>query len=358
MISQSPHGVFDLSLPEKTVMSLQSLSNTVGALKAESIATENLIQPKKSGLDIFLSVVTLGLYAVYKNSAEEKTRNELLDLGKAFLQWDPDRSDIPLTIQVRGKTYEMSDTASNSVRVLDTKTGRTQEIDNLSLKDIRTTIFSDLMHHQDFFEAMEQRVLRDSSVRVDLQGILQERANACGDASTSMILKYHGRDYAPATNSRPLLEGLYKEEVLETLHKQQLRSEEVQPRHPQSYSCDDIYKGLNKNGPLLCNLVGHFVVVHGVNQAQNRVDIFCPLLGNRCCSIQDLNAHLDWDDDTQPLIGFQPSTTGTNQSTPGTNQDPEFRPSIIDQLGVQVLKAGYGIGNGWLKTPEAFDKTL
>ncbi|WP_368640982.1 papain-like cysteine protease family protein [Castellaniella ginsengisoli] len=338
-------------------MSLQSLSSTVGALKPESVSTENLIQPKKSGMDIFLSVVTFGIYALYKSSAEEKTRNELLDLGKAFLQWDPARPDLPLSIEIRGKSYELSDTASNSVRILDTRTGSAKEIDGLSLKDIRTTIFSDLMHHQDFFEAMEQRMARDSSVRVDLHGMRQERANACGDASISMILKYHGQDYAPATNSRPLLEGRYKDEVLETLGKQQLRPQEVQPRHHQSYSCDDIRTGL-KNGPLLCTLTGHFVVVYGVNQAQGRVDIYCPLLGERCCSIQDLNEHLDWDDDTLPLIGFQLNKTDTTSPSQGTSLDPDFRPGIIDRLGVQVLKTGYGIGNGWLKTPEAFEKTL
>lgn len=62
-------------------------------------------------------------------------------------------------------------------------------------------IFPDLMNHADFSQAMERRIYEDTTVHVDIIGMKQERANACGEASRNMILSYHGIDYGPATDA-------------------------------------------------------------------------------------------------------------------------------------------------------------
>ena len=62
-------------------------------------------------------------------------------------------------------------------------------------------IFPDLMNHADFSQAMERRIYEDTAVHVDIIGMKQERANACGEASRNMIFSCPGIDYEPATDA-------------------------------------------------------------------------------------------------------------------------------------------------------------
>lgn len=52
-----------------------------------------------------------------------------------------------------------------------------------------------------FSQAMERRIYEDTAVHVDIIGMKQERANACGEASRNMIFSCPGIDYEPATDA-------------------------------------------------------------------------------------------------------------------------------------------------------------
>lgn len=80
-------------------------------------------------------------------------------------------------------------------------------------------IFSDLMNHSDFSDAMGRRIYEDTTVHVDIIGMKQDRANACGEASRNKIPTYHGVNYDPAMNSRALFEENAKEERVAQLRK-------------------------------------------------------------------------------------------------------------------------------------------
>lgn len=172
-----------------------------------------------------------------------------------------------------------------------------------------------------------------------------------------MILAYHGLDYAPATNDRFILDGLAPEDVIGELKKNGLKPQHIMAENHQAYSSEQIRKGL-ENGPLLCELSGHFVVIHGVNEMFDRVDIFCPLLGNRSTSLAELNEHLSWDQNRgeAPLTSYTKTGASGNDAPAafGKSLDPDFSPSIIDRMGVSVLTTAYALGNSWLQSPEAF----
>src|SRR5690606_40655552 len=65
----------------------------------------------------------------------------------------------------------------------------------------------------------------------------------------------------------------------------------------------------------------------------DRVDIFCPLLGNRCTSVADLNAHLEWIQGRgeAPLMGFQKAGNDSNDF--GKNTDADFSRSEERRVG-------------------------
>lgn len=343
-------------------MSVSSLNQTlsnINALKTEQLSGDHLLSSEKSALDMFLNVITLGIYGAYKNAQDNNMRNDLLDLGRAFLKQNPGQPDIPVSLTIRGKNYEICDMPDGGIRLLERESGKTSEFADLSIAGIRDMIFFDLLSHADFFEAMANRMYEDaSSFNVDLVGMKQERANACGEASRNMILAYHGLNYDPASNDRFLLEGVSVDDIIGQLGEKGLSSRPLMSDSPNEYKSDRIKQGL-ETGPLLCQLEGHFVVVHGVNTNQDRVDIFCPLLGNRCCSLDDFNAHLDWDQDfgMAPLVQF--SRVGLAEDAEigrGQANEPNFKSSIIDRLGVSILATGYKMGNSWLKSPAEFAK--
>lgn len=341
-------------------MSIASLGKTLTAAGAQRISSESLSKPLNKTLDKILNVITLGIYGAYRRSVVSEAKNALLDLGMALVKWNPADSAIPVKLRIENRDYELSD-VPDGIRLLDRASGEDIEVAGLSLASLRDMIFSDLMNHPDFADDMERRIDEDSTEHVDFVGLRQERANACGDASRNMILAYHGIDYAPATNSRGMFEGTFTQDLLWELGDKGLSHLALHANEHDGYTCDQIRSGL-KNGPLLCQLKGHFVIVHGVNAVFDRVDIFCPLLGNRSASLADFNSHLDWEQNAReaPLMYFRKAGhhAGETAGVFGKNNDPEFSPGIIDRLGVTVLATGYAMGNSWLKNPEDFAHSL
>jgi len=339
-------------------MNIASVGQTLTAVGAKGISGDNLPSPLNKTLEKILNVITLGIYGVYKKSLALEARNSILDLAKALIEWNPKTPDIPVKLKIAERNYELSDMPEGGIRLLDAATKEEMKVDGVSLGAIQNMILSDLMNHPDFSQDMERRIYEDSTVHVDFVGLKQQRANACGDASRNMILAYHGVDYAPATNSRDLFDGSAKDELLSELRGKGLSCVPLFGEVRDSYTCEEIQKSLKKDGPLLCELKGHFVIVHGANETFDRVDIFCPLLGNRCASLADFNAHLDWEQNfgAAPLMGFQKAGSHSSNvaSGLGKNTDADFSPGIIDRMGVGVLATVYAIGNSWLKSPEAF----
>lgn len=347
-------------------MSVSSLNQTLTAVSNLQISGESLSKPLSGKFERLLDMITFGIYGAYKKSSMKETRNDLLDLGIAFLKWDPARPDIPVSLTSEGKSYEISDTPNGGVRLSDRASGEAVEIENITISSIRDMVVLDLMSQPDFSEDIRKRVYDDSSsVHLDFVGIKQERANACGEAAKNMILAYHGLDYDPATNSRMILEPAYQEDILLELQGRGVEPLPLRPQWDKAYTCEQIREGL-ETGPLLAVLGHHYVAVHGVNEVLGRVDVFCPLLGNRSCSLADFNAHLAWDpnvdgdDDEPPLSQFRKMSTSTDETPTGfgKSRDPDFAPTLLDRLGVKIVKEGSAIGNSWLKSPEDFAKTL
>ncbi|MCD2511729.1 papain-like cysteine protease family protein [Comamonas endophytica] len=342
-------------------MSIAPLSKALTAAGAHQISSESLFKPLKTTLDKIINVITLGIYGAYKNDVASETKNALLDLGKALVKWNPDAPDIPVELKIDNRDYEISDMPNGGLRLVDCASGEKIEIDGVSLASMRDMILSDLMNHPDFSQAMEQRFYEDATVHVDFVGLKQERANACGEASRNMILAYHGVDYAPATNSRNIFAGIDKDELVLEMRGKGLTSLPLHANEHDGYTSEQIRAGL-KNGPLLCELTGHFVIVHGVNTMFDRVDIFCPLLGNRSASLADFNSHLDWAQDVgkAPLTAFRKTDAHADDTAGGFGKrhDADSSSGIIDRLGVGLLATGFAIGNSWLKSLEDFADTM
>lgn len=360
-LSHLPCGSKDEKSSKESAMSIASLGQTLASFSANKISGESLANPLSKTVDKILNVLTLGIYGAYKESAALGMANDLLDFAKAVALWKPDSPEIPVRLNISGRSYEIYDVPNGGIQVFDCASGEKEDIEGVSLALMRDMIFSDLMSYPDFSEIMARRIDEDTTVCVDFVGLKQERANACGEASRNMLLAYHGIDYAPATNTRSILEGTTNEEVISELREQGLLPEALWKEFPEKYTCKEIEQGL-KNGPLLCNLEGHLIVVHGVNDIFDRVDVFCPLLGNRCVSLADFNSHLEWaqDDGFAPLTQFKKSAESVENVSAGFGERVETgsSPDLIDRLGVSVLKAGYALGNSWLKTPEEFARSL
>ncbi len=339
-------------------MSIASLQQTLTAVGAHQVSGEVLSNPLSKTFDKMLNVITLGIYGAYKSSVATDMKNDFLDLGKALLRWDPACPGVSVQLALHGEKYEISNMPDGGLRLLDCASGQEKEIAGVSLHSLRNMIFSDLINNPDFSKAMERRIYDDTTVHVDFIGMKQERANACGEASMNMILAYHGIDYAPATNSRGVLEGNSKEELLDQMRGNNLYSTPLVAKNNE-YTCEQLEDGLKK-GPLLCELAGHFVVVHGVNALLDRVDIYCPLLGSRSARLSDFNAHLEWDqkENEFPLMHFAKIFDSGPEAHKGfgKNTDEGFSPSTIDRMGVSVLKGGYALGNSWLQAPEDFSR--
>ncbi|MBS7777913.1 papain-like cysteine protease family protein [Acidovorax sp. CCYZU-2555] len=333
------------------------MQQTLTAIGSNQVSGESLLKPLGKTLGKILNVISLGIYGAYKQSAASDMKNDLLDLGKAIIKWDPDFPEIPVQLMLNGQKYEISDVPHGGVRLHECSGGESTEIDGVSLSSLRDMIFSELMNHPDFSDAMERRIFEDSTVHVDLKGMKQERANACGEACRNMILAYHGIDYDPATNSRAIFEGNTKDELLDQFLDNGLIARPLFAGGVKAYTCEQIQESLQK-GPLLCELEGHYIVVHGVNALFGRIDVYCPLLGNRSTSLEEFNAHLDWDQESHqsPLMQFEKKNISTEESLSGFGQskDADFSPGIIDRLGVLALTSIISIGNSWLKAPEDF----
>lgn len=340
-------------------MSIASLQHTLTGIGASQVSSESLSNPLGRTFDKILNVLTMGIYGAYKESVASEMKNDLLDLGKAIMSWDPQGPDTPVKLTLGGEDYEISDMPHGGIRLQQRPGGACKEIDGVSLSALRDMIFSDLMNHRDFSAAMDRRIYEDTTVHVDMIGMKQERANACGEACRNMILSYHVVDYDPATNSRALFEGNTKEELVTQLRKNGLAHIPLltQDGNEKAYTCEQIQESL-KRGPLLCELEGHYIIVHGANAMLGRVDVYCPLLGNRCASLDDFNAHLDWEQDYReaPLMQFEKMNAAVQKPSAGFGKstDENFSPGIIDQLGVSVLVVVSSIGNSWLKLPEQF----
>lgn len=338
-------------------MSISSLQQTLAAVGSNQVSGESLLNPLGKTLGKIINIITLGIYGAYKQSAASDMKNDLLDLGKAIIKWDPDCPEIPVQLMLNGQRYEVSDMPYGGVRLHDCSGGESTEIDGVSLSSLRDMIFSELMNHPDFSDAMERRIFEDSTVHVDFKGMKQERANACGEACRNMILAYHGFDYDPATNSRAIFEGNTKDELLEQFLDNGLVARPLLTRGVKAYTCEQIQESLQK-GPLLCELEGHYIVVHGANALLGRIDVYCPLLGNRSTSLAEFNAHLDWDQEFQksPLMQFEKMNTSPEELSHGfgKSKDADFSPGIIDRLGVSIIMTISSIGNSWLKAPEDF----
>lgn len=333
-------------------MSISSISKAINSLTPESIDNQNGLTSNNKVLNIFLSIVTLGIYTAYKNASNEKPRNELLDLGCSLLKFDPDCQDVPLNVKINGNSYELYNTQKNSILIRNIKTGQSEEIDGLSLVNVRDGIISEVLNKPDLFDDMQERIRNNEYTGVDLHVIKQQKANACGEASVAMIKKYFGVKYDPPTNNRPVMKGISIDELLIDLYKSGIISEACKPSVAEHYSIEDIAKGL-QNGPLLCNLIGHAVIINQVNMATERIRICCPMLGNRECSLEDLNLNLEWDDKSIPLIQFKTNTSyNPVKSGSGEITDPNFKPSAIDRLGVGIVSSLYNIGNSWMKEYE------
>ena len=329
----------------------------MAAVNANQVTSETLSKPLNSTFDKILNVITFGIYASFKNSATSEMKNDILDIGAALIKWDPDTPEIPLSLTLKDRNYEIFDMPNGGIRLHDCASGESKEFENVSLKSMREMIFFDLMTQSDFADAMDNRLYEASTTHVDILGIKQERANGCGDASRGMILAYHGLDYAPATNDRFILNGLLGTDLIGELKQSGLKPHYIIAEQHRAYTSEQIRQGL-ENGPLLCELDGHFVVIHGVNEMFDRVDIFCPLLGNRSASLADLNEHLDWNQKwgEAPLTSYTKTDASGNEASTafGKNLDPDFSASIIDRMGVSLLATGYAMGNSWLQSPEAF----
>lgn len=338
-------------------MSIASLQHTLTAIGSSQVSGESLSHPMGKALDKILDILTLGMYGAYKTGIASEMKNDLLDLGKSIIKWDPDFPEIPVQLTLNGRRYEISDTPQGGIRLQEYPEGQSRDVEGVNLRSLRDMIFSDLMNHPDFSEAMERRIYEDTTVHVDIIGMKQERANACGEASRNMILSYHGIDYDPATNSRNMFQGNTKQELVAELRKNGLADLPLLAEADKAYTCEQIQESLKK-GPLLCELEGHYIVVHGANAMLGRVDVYCPLLGNRCASLDDFNAHLDWEQEYQqaPLMQFEKINTGGGSASQlfGQSTDLDFSPRIIDRLGVTVLVVATAIGNSWLHTPENF----
>lgn len=337
-----------------------SLGKTLAAVNLGQVSTDRLANPLSKTFDKILNVLSLGIYGAYKNSLASAMKNDLLDIGVALTKWDTTRPDLPVKLTIDNRDYELCDMPEGGVRMTDCETGEAREMENISLASIRDMVMFDMLSHPDFAADMDKRLYETSTTQVDLAGIKQEKANACGEASKNMILSYHGVDHAPATNNRFMLEGIAADDVIQNIQSEGLKPTYVLAESREAYTSAELRKALS-HGPLLCELVGHFVVVHGVNEMLDRVDILCPLLGNRSAKLEDLNGHLQWDQDSYqaPLTYYtntKSPSEGEASTAPGKSLDPDFSPSIVDRLGVAVLKQGYALGNSWLMAPENFSR--
>ncbi|WP_347557735.1 papain-like cysteine protease family protein [Robbsia sp. KACC 23696] len=347
-------------------MSIQTLSHTLQSVAAGEVSGEKLTDPISSTLAKVLNILSLGIYGAYLTSGAAEMENDLLDIGKALMKWDPDTPDIPVQMRIGEQRYELSNTPHGGISLLDRDSGVSREIEGVTIESLRDMVFSDLMNQPDFSRAMEHRIFQDSTTYVDIVGLKQERANACGEASRNMILAYHGKDYAPATNDRFIFEGSDADVVFKPLENANLSPKGLECHTRGAYTSEEIREGL-KSGPLLCNLVGHFVVVYGVNVMLDRVQIFCPLLGARSASLKDFNAHLDWADYPEDPISpgntidlgdapltYIPLTSSQDAAALifGKSTEPDFSSSVIDKMGVAILRAGFGIKDSWLKSPD------
>lgn len=336
-------------------MSIASLQHTLTAIGSNQVSSESLSTPMAKTLDKILNIITMGIYGAYKTSVASEMKNDLLDLGKAIIMWDPASAEIPMQLTLDDRRYEISDLPQGGIRFREYPEGESKEIEGVSLFSLRNMIFSELMNHSDFSEAMVKRVYETATVHVDIIGMQQERANACSEASRNMILAYHGIDYDPATNSRSIFEGNSKQELVAELRRNGLVDLPLLAQGHKAYTCEQIQESLKK-GPLLCELENHYLVVHGVNALLGRIDVYCPLLGNRCASLEDLNAHLDWEQEYMqaPLMQFEKIDDSDSSESPGfgRRKDADFSFGIIDRLGVSVLATASAIGNSWLKIPD------
>lgn len=334
-------------------MSIASLQHTLTAIVSSQVSSESLSHTMDKILDVF----TLGIYGADKTGRASEMKNDPLDFGRAIIKWDPDFPEIPVQLTLNGRRYEISDIPQGGIRLQEYPEGQCKDIEGVDLRSLRDMIFSDLMNHADFSQAMERRIYEDTTVHVDIIGMKQERANACGEASRNMILSYHGIDYDPATNSRNIFQGNTKQEMVAELRKNGLAELPLLADGHKSYTCEQIQESLRK-GPLLCELEGHYIVVYGANAMLGRVDVYCPLLGNRCARLEDFNARLDWDQEYQqaPLMQFERIPAADRSASKGLGQstDADYSPRIIDRLGVAVLVVASAIGNSWLHTPERF----
>jgi hypothetical protein len=325
------------------------------AIKTGQSPGEDLVSQHQNVRDTFHSMITSGIHGAYQDARNKTMRDDVLTLGKAFLMWDPAQPDLPLSVSIRGTSYEISEMHGGGLRLLNRETGQANEFDTLDISSIRNMILSDLMNHPDFSEDMERSIYEDPSFNVDLAGMERECANACGQTSTNIILAYHGLNYASTRNPRYLIEIVSVYDIIKDLRKHGLRSRALQKDLQNAYTTHQIQRGLRK-GPLLCKLRGHFVVVHRVNTVIDRVDIFCPLLGNRHCSLKNFNDHLDWDQDADmaPLMQFSRTEIAREmqeESESDQTRNTELDLSFIDSLGLDVSTRARRLGSSWLDSP-------
>lgn len=142
-------------------MNISSLAGTLAAVNANQVTSETLSKPLNATFDKILNVLTFGIYGSYKNSAAAEMKNDMLDIGAALIKWDPETPEIPLSLTLQDRDYEICDMPHGGIRLVDCASGESKEFENVSLTSMRDMIFFDLMTQPDFSEAMDNMVVRN-----------------------------------------------------------------------------------------------------------------------------------------------------------------------------------------------------
>lgn len=109
-------------------MSIASVQHTLTAIGSSHVPSESLTTPPGKTLDRMLNIITTEIYGAYKQGIAAKMKNDLVDLGRAVMKWDPDCPKIPVQLKPNGQGYDIFDVPDAGMRLQEYPGGRCKDI--------------------------------------------------------------------------------------------------------------------------------------------------------------------------------------------------------------------------------------
>jgi hypothetical protein len=335
-----------------------STVNTTQHGSPPNLTTTTSTTPPPKPLPLILNILGnlrhKGLKEAYHSSFSHDSKEDVFDLFKRLSRRES-QSNEPVEIKFGKNLYTLND-SSQGVSIKDLATNETAIAYGLTLSDLKDSIREDCDY--DYFKSGidQSGYEKTEGIFLDINPQKQKRTNACGDTCVNILLQYHGRDFPIITvNDRGMFTGSGLDDLKTTLRNAGLRCTDVPPDRPNSYTADQIEGLLKNDGPIMCSLKGHAVLITGVD-FNGSIVIHCPLLGKRMATLDDLNKNLDWAGDP-PLTTVRQKTYDTQREINSGMPQPCRKQSNAEKIATSVLTTGYKALNfNWLKDPDEFKK--